>query len=333
MVGRVLLPLCTLLLLTGCQAQTSPLPESQKLSPDKVAQIAATIEQKYPKLSTEVRGKLLSTVVQSLDNMVFVEGGEFQMGDFGWPYDDDPTNMCDWPCGVDPERMGHISMDGDDDFVHPVKLSSYSLSKFQTTLGDFDLFFIAQGKPLFDAEYRERENLKIKLYAPKLPAPVQSWQEAKDYCGWLGTLSGFPVDLPTEAQWEYAARNRGQHVAFSTDNGSLNYGRNFPASGKGERLTFAVDSFVPNPLGIYNLSGNATDWVNDWYDKDYYRHSPLENPTGPEKGTLRVLRGSNYPEDPLLSASTVRRWAYEPVRKRHAPGFSFRCAIQSDQSL
>ena len=332
MVKQIFLPLCTLLLLAGCQAQTSPLPKSQKLSPDKVAEIAATIDQKYPKLSTEVRGRLLNTVVQSLDNMVFVEGGEFQMGDFGWPYDDDPTNMCDWPCGVDPDRMGHISMDGDDDFVHPVKLSSYHLSKFQTTLADFDLFFIAQGKPLFDAEYRKREDLQEKLYAPKLPAPVQSWQEAKDYCGWLGRLSGFPVDLPTEAQWEYAARNRGQHVAFSTDNGSLNYGRNFPTSGKGKR-TFAVDSFVPNPLGIYNLSGNATDWVNDWYDKDYYRHAPLENPTGPETGALRIRRGSGYGEDPLLSASTVRRWADEPVRKRHAPGHSFRCSMQSDQPL
>ncbi|QCY15459.1 hypothetical protein ELQ88_13385 [Pseudomonas sp. MPC6] len=331
MVGRVLLPLCTLLLLTGCQAQPSPLPKSEKLSPYKVSQIAATIEQKYPKLSTEVRGKLLNTVVQSLDNMVFVEGGEFQMGDFGWPYDDDPTNMCDWPCGVAPERMGHISMDGDDDFVHPVKLSSYSLSKFQATLGDFDLFFIAQGKPLFDAEYRERENLKIKRYAPNLPAPAKSWQEAKDYCGWLGELSGFPVDLPTEAQWEYAARNRGQHVMFSTDNGSLNYGRNFPKPGSGH--TFAVDSFVPNPLGIYNLSGNATDWVNDWYDKDYYRHSPLENPTGPETGTHRIHRGSNYPEDPLLSASTVRRWADKPVAEGYFQGNGFRCSIQFNKPL
>ena len=54
------------------------------------------------------------------------------------------------------------------------------------------------------------------------------------------------MDLPTEAQWEYAARNRGQHVVFPTDNGSLDYGRNFPISGEGQRLTFAVDSLVPN---------------------------------------------------------------------------------------
>ena len=331
MINKTLLPLFTSIMLMGCQAQTSVLPKSQKLSADKVAEIAATIERAYPKLSTEIRGQLLNTVVKSLDNMVFVEGGEFQMGDFGWPYDDDPKNLCDWPCGVDPERMGNISMHGDDDFVHPVKLSSYSFSKYQTTLGDFDLFFIAQGKPLFDAEDRKREELQEKYFSPNLPAPVKSWQEAKDYCGWLGKLSGYPVDLPTEAQWEYAARNRGQYVMFATDNGSLDYGRNYPAPGMGR--TFPVDRFVPNPLGIYNLTGNATDWVNDWYDKDYYRVSPFINPTGPEKGTLRVLRGSNYPEDPILSSSTVRRWPKEPVREYYSPGHSFRCSIQSDQSL
>ena len=333
MIKKTLLPLCVSLMLMGCQAQTSALPKSQKLSADKVAEIAATIERTYPKLSTEIRSQLLNTVVKSLDNMVFVEGGEFQMGDFGWPYDDDPKNLCDWPCGVDPERMGNISMYGNDDFVHPVKLSSYSFSKYQTTLADFDLFFIAQGKPLFDAEDRNREDLQEIFYAPNLPAPVKSWQEAKDYCGWLGKLSGYPVDLPTEAQWEYAARNRGQNVVFPTDNGSLDYGRNFPRSGEGQRLTFAVDSLVPNPLGIYNLAGNATDWVNDWYDKDYYKVSPLINPAGPAIGTLRILRGSSYPENPLLSASTVRRWAKDPVGKQHLQGHSFRCAIQSDQPL
>lgn len=327
---RQLLPLCTLLLLAGCQAQTPTLPKSQKLSSDKVAQIAATIEQKYPKLSSEVRGKLLNTVVQSLDNMVFVEGGEFQMGDFGWPRDDDPTKLCDWPCGVDPQQMGPMSMGADNKFVHPVKVSSYYLSKFQATLGDFDLFFIAQGRPVFDAEDRERENLQY-LYQSNLPAPAQSWQEAKDYCGWLGELSGYPVDLPTEAQWEYAARNRGQHVFFPTDNGSLNYGRNFPDPD--ERNTFVVDRFVPNPLGIYNLAGNATDWVNDWYGKDYYRHSPVDNPQGPATGIQRVLRGSNYGEDPMLTASTVRRWAVAPEQDGHYPGAGFRCAVQLAKPL
>ncbi|MFQ6572215.1 formylglycine-generating enzyme family protein [Pseudomonas sp. UM16] len=328
-IRKFILPLCTLLL-AGCQAQSIPLPKSQKLSPDKVAQIAATIEQKYPKLSTELRSKLLNTVVQSLDNMVFVEGGEFQMGDFGWPYDDDPTNLCEWPCGVEPERMGRITMFGNDDFVHPVKLNSYYLSKFQVKLQDFDLFFTVHGKPLFDAEYRSRKDLQY-LFQANLPAPTKSWQEAKYYCNWLGQLSGYAVDLPTEAQWEYAARNRGRHVVFPTDNGSLNYGRNFPEPD--EMDTFPVDRFVPNPLGIYNLSGNATDWVNDWYDKDYYRYSPIENPQGPDTGTQRIRRGTSVLEDTIATASAVRRWGVEPLQKDYHPTLSFRCSIQSEKAF
>ncbi|GGU82759.1 hypothetical protein GCM10009504_44100 [Pseudomonas laurentiana] len=327
---RVLLPACALLLLTGCQAQSLPLPKSEKLSAEKVAQIATTIDQTYPKLSTDIRTQLLNTVVQSLDNMVFVEGGEFQMGDFGWKCDYDPSNMCEWPCGVEPERLCPISFRNNDDFVHPVKLSSYYFSKFQTTIRDFDLFFITQGKPLFDRELRKRKDLAFRFQS-KMPAPTKSWQEAKDYCAWLGQLSGYPVSLPTEAQWEYAARSRGQYVYFSTDNGSLDYGRNFPKSGKGR--TFEVDSFTPNPLGIYNLSGNAVDWVSDWYGEDYYHHSPMENPTGPATGTLRIHRGSAFVESPLITASTVRRWAAEPIKSGYFPGYSFRCAIQSNQVL
>ncbi|TDF82475.1 SUMF1/EgtB/PvdO family nonheme iron enzyme [Pseudomonas sp. H9] len=329
MAKQISLLVCSLML-TACQAQTYPLPESQKLSGEKVAQIAATIEQKYPKLPSETRRQLLSTVVQSLDNMVFIEGGEFQMGDFGWPYDDDPENLCDWPCEVEPERMGNITPFGEDDFVHTVKLSNYHLSKFQTTIADFDLFFIAQGRPIFNSERRDRDDLK-HFFHSNLPAPTLNWQEAKDYCGWLGQLSGYLVDLPTEAQWEFAARNRGQYVMFPTENGSLNYGRNFPEPGKFD--TFPVDQFPPSPLGLYSLSGNATDWVNDWYDKDYYQQSPVDNPKGPSTGTQRVRRGANVLEEPRLNASTVRRWGDEPNQRFYNPGASFRCAIQSASSF
>ncbi|WP_256657588.1 SUMF1/EgtB/PvdO family nonheme iron enzyme [Pseudomonas sp. ACM7] len=330
MLRQLVLALPAMMFLVGCEAESGPLPNSKSLTPEKVASIATTIAKKYPDLSSELRGKVLNTVVQSIDNMVFVEGGQFDMGDFGWICEYDEKDVCTWPCGQDPEQLCNISRDGNDDFVHPVKLSSYYLSKFQTRLGDFDVFFIAQGKPILDNKDREQEDLK-HLYAPNLPAPTQSWQEAKDYCLWVGQLSGYPVDLPTEAQWEYAARSRGQHVLFPTDNGSLNFGRNFPVKSGGS--TFAVDSFTPNPLGIYNLSGNATDWVNDWYGKDYYQQSPMDNPQGPKTGTQRVRRGSNYPEGPIGAAPVVRRWADAPSKDAHYPGTSFRCAVQTDKSF
>jgi formylglycine-generating enzyme required for sulfatase activity len=217
---QFVLALPALFFLAGCEAESGPLPVSKSLTPEKVASIAATIKTKYPNLSTDLREKVLNTVVQSIDNMVFVEGGQFDMGDFGWAGEFDETDVCTWPCGQEPEQLCHISRKGNDDFVHPVKLSSYYLSKYQATLADFDLFFVANGKPLYDAEDRKRKDLE-NLYLPNLPAPTQSWQEAKDYCTWIGSLSGYEVDLPTEAQWEFAARNRGQHILFPTDTGSL----------------------------------------------------------------------------------------------------------------
>ena len=181
-----------------------------------------------------------------------------------------------------------------------MKLSSYYLSKYQATLADFDLFFVANGKPLYDEEDRKREDLK-ELYLPNLPAPTQRWQEAKDYCTWIGSLSGYEVDLPTEAQWEFAARNRGQHILFPTNTGSLDYGKNFPVENESE--SHPVNRFAPNPLGIYGLAGNSTDWVNDWYGEDYYKISPLENPEGSKSGELKVRRGSNISDAPLSASS------------------------------
>ncbi|MHC8306194.1 formylglycine-generating enzyme family protein [Pseudomonas sp. PB3P13] len=330
MLRQFLLALPAMMFLGGCEAESGPLSSSKSLAPEKVASIATTIEKKYPDLSKELRGRVLNTVVQSIDNMVFVEGGQFDMGDFGWVCEYDEKDVCTWPCGQEPEQLCNISRNDDDDFVHPVKLSSYYLSKFQTTVRDFDIFFMAQGKELFDAKLREREDLQ-SMYSPKLPVPTKTWQEAKGFCQWIGDLSGYAVDLPTEAQWEFAARNRGQHILFPTDNGSLNFGTNFPVEGEG--ATFFVDRFLPNPLGIYNMSGNATDWVNDWYGKDYYKESPMDNPQGPQNGEQKVKRGSNYPEAPLSAAPVVRRWPENPNEEAYYPGTSFRCAIQTDKSL
>jgi formylglycine-generating enzyme required for sulfatase activity len=327
---QFVLALPALMLLVGCEAESGSLPTSKTLSPEKVAAIAATVKTKYPDLSAELRDKVLNTVVQSIDNMVFVEGGQFDMGDFGWICEYDEKDVCTWPCGQEPEQLCNISRDGNDDFVHPVKLSSYYISKYQTTIGEFDLFFSTQGRELFDAEYRERADLQ-SMYTPKLPAPTKHWQEAKDFCKWVGDLSGYPVDLPTEAQWEFSARNRGLHILFPTSNGSLNFGENFPVEGEGG--TFAVDRFPPTPLGLFNLSGNATDWVNDWYDRDYYKKSPVDDPQGPSTGTEKVRRGSNYPEAPLSAAPIVRRWPDNPDQDAYYPGTGFRCAVQTGEPL
>ncbi|MDR8017193.1 formylglycine-generating enzyme family protein [Ectopseudomonas guguanensis] len=328
--NRLLSFFLTPLLVAGCQAQSQPLPKSERLSPEKVAAIAERIDSQYPKLLSELRSQMLDTVVRSLDEMVFIEGGEFEMGDFGAPCDFDQTNMGTWPYGYEPDELCPITPKFHDDYLHKVRLSSYYLASYQTRLGDFDLFRTSQGLPLFDAEYRNRKDLAGE-FDPNKPAPPKEWQEAKDYCLWLGQLSSYPVDLPTEAQWEYAARNRGQYVQFPTDTGSLDYGRNIPRDEDTE--IHPVGQFAPNPLGLYDMAGNATDWVNDWYDPDYYRDSPVDNPQGPTAGTQKIRRGSNYFESGWQSANTVRRWADKPEQDGYYLGTSFRCAIQSDKAL
>ncbi|MEH6567224.1 MAG: SUMF1/EgtB/PvdO family nonheme iron enzyme [Halopseudomonas sp.] len=325
-----LLPFLLLLSLNGCDAQSQPLPKSEKLSPEKIEAISQRINDRYPDLSGKLREQILDTVVRSLDDMVFIEGGEFEMGDFGTLCQYDPANMGTWPYGQEPERLCPITPERHDDYLHQVRLSSYHLSRYQTRLEDFDLFRTSLGLKLFNAEYRDHEPM-ADFFRPENPAPVKAWQEAKDYCLWLGELSAYPVDLPTEAQWEFAARSRGQYVQYATDSGSLHNGKNIPPDDK--TFIVPVGQFPPNPLGLYDMTGNATDWVNDWYGEDYYRHASLDNPKGPESGTEKIRRGSYYAESNWMSAHTVRRWNHAPVRDDYYPATSFRCAIQADSAL
>ncbi len=324
----------TLALLVGCAAtaacSSANLPESQKLSPEKVGEIAARIEAQYPNLAQDKRDEVLRVVVRSLDEMVFIEGGTFEMGDFGWKCDFNPAEVCTWPCGVPEESVCNITMDGDAP-LHTVELSSYHLAARKTTLGDFDLFRSVLGEPPVRSELRDRERLRY-LFDPRNPAPIREWQEAKDYCQWVGKLSGYAVDLPTEAQWEYAARSGGQKVLYPTDDGSLKLGVNYQKDGRKARSE-RVDAYPPNPLGLYAMSGIATEVVNDWYAKDYFRHSPVKDPQGPEEGAEKVARGTNSIESPWSSANTVMRRNHPLDLTKHLFTASFRCALQHSEPL
>ena len=322
-----------LMLLLSCKSTALPLPPSEKLSPAKVNEISARIDRRHGDLPSEMRHRILETVVRSIDNMVFVEGGEFEMGDFGIPCEYDPSDMCEWPCGLAPEEMCPITMYTDDDHLHKVRLSSFYLSRYHTTLGHFDLFRTAHGKELYKLGQRQRKDRKDD-FAFNKPAFTRNWQEVKDYCLWLGDLSGFPVDLPTEAQWEYAARNRGKYVWYPTDDGNLEFGRNYPPRQRNiNPRVFPVGSFSPSPLGLYDMVGNVKEWVSDWYAEDYYKKSPIDNPTGPATGTKKVMRGTPFFETPWQSAHSVMRRAEDPERDDYYFTSGFRCAVNTDQKL
>ncbi len=125
-------------------------------------------------------------------NFVFVEGGTFVMGKRGIPQASS---------------------------VHEVTLDSYSISKYETTFKDFDLYTTTNGLDSIAPRWRKNEGM-----GPDFGAAFMTWFAARDYCIWLGKQLQLPIDLPTEAQWEYAARSRGLDVQHATNSGLIEGG-------------------------------------------------------------------------------------------------------------
>src|SRR5882724_3363706 len=153
----------------------------------------------------DVQARIQALVHKTKHDMVFVKGGVFKMGDFGTIHS--------------PEKLPYTGQ-SESMPLHEVELDSFSIGRFKVTYEDFDVFTDATGLPriataLFDAEYR---------VTPNVPAGV-NWPEAKAYCQWLGTQTKLAFDLPSEAQWEYAARNRGKFVIWATNNGRFKEGK------------------------------------------------------------------------------------------------------------
>jgi formylglycine-generating enzyme required for sulfatase activity len=145
-----------------------------------------------------------------------------------------------------------------------------------------------------------------------------TWQQAKDYCLWLGKVSGKRIDLPTEAQWEYAARSRGKYLPFATNNGEFEPGKNIPDYATLEKYTdgfgfplYPIGIYPPNPLGLYDMGLSGSEWTNDWYASDYYSKSPVNDPRGPDSGSKKVLRG--YIGGDHQYALTMFRQASNPI--------------------
>ncbi|HCJ2059201.1 TPA: SUMF1/EgtB/PvdO family nonheme iron enzyme [Klebsiella pneumoniae] len=289
-----------------------------------VASVAAGLLTGCDQKSTGKRETLSEALVaKSLSNMVPVKGGEFLMGDFG---------------PLVGEKLP-FSINQDDKVLHKVVLSDFSISKFKVTNDDYNKYLQITGikKPPINILVKEYPSLQKDDYSVGV-----TWQQAKDYCQWLGKESDKNIDLPTEAQWEYAARSRGQYLPFSTDNGNFELGSNIPEQKKLDEYTdgygfpiYPIGKYPPNPLGLYDMGLSGAEWSNDWYSTDYYSHSPVYDPQGPVKGNEKVLRG--YVGGDRQYALTIFRQSSQPVPKFAgrddyqkfgvSPLFVFRCVI------
>jgi len=339
-------------LLMACNSGQSAIQlTSDKVSQQQIETIISNINQLYPDATQLQKQKAADVVLRAIEGLVFVEGGSFEMGDFGAPCEipSDTRNRIDWLPDVkclslpDSQSTGaHI--------LHKVTLDSYSISDTETRFMDFEWMRQINNLPVAENKSkgywpvpgevleRDSEDYKqlIKRQSVKnMAAWTVSWQESKDYCHWLGKVSELPFDLPTEAQWEYAARSRGKKVYFATNNGyrQLLEGRYLnPETGRSAEYSRdevnsstnieEVDAYPPNPLGIYGMSNQVSEWTNDWYSPDYYSQSPELNPKGPETGNEKVMR------DGFGETMVFVRIPTKLVEDAYYPTNSFRCSLQ-----
>jgi len=210
-----------------------------------------------------------------------------------------------------------------------VYLDAYEIDKFEVTTVQFLRFVLATNRsPLIDWRY-DGGNFQESMASH--PVMHVSWYDADEYCRWAGKR------LPTEAEWEKAARGEdGRIYPWGNQPAGLsrsNFGRSGlsgPVRDRPERLMLyppiiSVDKYenAVSPSGVFQLAGNVAEWVADWYDRDYYKTAPEKNPKGPEKGTQRGFRGGGW-IDSTPSVRAAQRNGTDPSTKMNWMGF--RCA-------
>lgn len=177
--------------------------------------------------------------------------------------------------------MGSEDGDGSDNPVHRIYVDSFYMDKCEVTNAQYSEFCEQTGRGL--PELWGMKEFRSGLGYPNHPVVSVSWRDARAYAEWIGKR------LPTEAEWEYAAR--GGLVGKDFPNGEDLDSSTGNFSSKG---TVPVGSYSPNRFGLHDMAGNVGEWVFDFYDKDYYRASSYENPRGPEEGKFRVIRGGGW---------------------------------------
>jgi formylglycine-generating enzyme len=233
--------------------------------------------------------------VQGSDSMASVPAGPFTMGRTR-EVADDKTNM-------------RPMILRDDRPARSVYLDAFEIDTHEVTHSDYAAFVKATGHR---TPYHWLEG-KVPAGKEELPVYNVDWEDANSYCRWAGKR------LPTEAEWEKAAR------------GGLD-GQDFPW---GDKITPAdarfnvtdgpgpVGKFKPNAYGLYDMSGGVAEWVNDWFDRAYYAQAPEKNPQGPAAGKYRMVRGGAWSDGPRRVTVFFRNW----VRPNQTtPNIGFRCA-------
>ncbi len=171
--------------------------------------------------------------------------------------------------------------------IHTVYLDGYWMGMYEVTLGQYKEFISDQGYAALPSY--------VSKYSPGDDHPVTgvSWEDANAYCKWLSKKKGLNFKLPTEAQWEKAARGSDGRKYPWGNNGPDETLANF-AENIGKPSLVGSYSNGASPYGLLDMAGNVWEWCYDWYDSGYYNKSPDRNPKGPDGGSNRVMRGGGW---------------------------------------
>ena len=232
----------------------------------------------------------MSDAAKNAVNMVRIPGGEFGMGQ---------------PDGRDEERP-----------LHRVSVAPFLLCRFQVTNTEYDAFRRATGRPC------TRFRAQPEFAGPVQPVVGVNWFDAVAFCDWLSCESGERFRLPTEAEWECAARGGLEQCLYP-------WGNHPSCERTGYATRWArgpepVGSSAPNGFGLYDMCENVHEWCSDWYDPGYYPVSPVENPRGPDQGMRRASRGGAWRHHIKFSRCAAR--SSIPPGFRYAD-YGFRVAV------
>jgi formylglycine-generating enzyme required for sulfatase activity len=161
------------------------------------------------------------------------------------------------------------------------------------------------------------------------PVTLVRYEDAVAYCGWLAATTGKPFRLPTEAEWEKAARGGAESKRYPWGDRLDRTLANFlvdPAL-KPTQGTTPCRSYPPNAFGLFDMAGNVWEWVHDWYDPLYYGTAGARNPTGPPLGHLRLMRGGSWLVADVRMLSCSHRHKVPPDTYSYAVGFRVACSL------
>ena len=185
--------------------------------------------------------------------------------------------------------------------VHTVWVDGFLLAPYPVRNREYNQFLQATGTPA--PPYAGNPDFRH----PEQPVVAVSWFEAVKYCDWLSAASGRRYRLPTEAEWERAARAGREGALYPWgDEPPLEHPAYLERWGGEVNATRPVGDGAPNPWGIYELCENVHEWCADWFQRDYYAVSPERNPQGPASGERRASRGGSWRHHIKVSRCAAR---------------------------